>query len=82
MRGDMCPYDHGSDPVVLEGIGGVMDFPPPNVPGGALNTTGYSPASDNAQGVPNPRQPPMRHMQYGKVTFFILQFHCFCNSPL
>lgn len=34
MRGEMCPYDHGKDPVVLEDVGQVLTFansggPPP-----------------------------------------------------
>lgn len=64
MRGDMCPFDHGSDPVVLEGIGGVLDFPPPPVPG----AQGYTPAPAPPQGVPRPRHPPPRHPQYGEYT--------------
>ena len=29
MRGDMCPYDHGLDPVVVDDVslGGVLAFP-------------------------------------------------------
>ncbi|XP_076068375.1 zinc finger protein swm [Oratosquilla oratoria] len=63
MRGDMCPYDHGSDPVVLEGVGGVLDFhpmsgAPPHV------TPGYTPAPPLPQGVPRPRHiPPPRPPQ-------------------
>ena len=31
MLGDLCPYDHGMDPVVVEDIGipNVLSFPPP-----------------------------------------------------
>lgn len=65
MRGDMCSFDHGSDPVVLEGISGVLDFPPPPVPPGA--PPGYTPAPAPPQGVPRPRHPPPRQ-QYGKCS--------------
>ncbi|XP_072040511.1 LOW QUALITY PROTEIN: RNA-binding protein 26-like [Amphiura filiformis] len=36
MRGDMCPYDHGVDPVVVEDVSGMIlnDRPPPSGPGG------------------------------------------------
>lgn len=29
MRGDMCPFDHGSDPVVVEDVNlpGILPFP-------------------------------------------------------
>lgn len=29
MRGDMCPFDHGLDPVVVDDVslGGVLTFP-------------------------------------------------------
>lgn len=68
MRGDMCPYDHGSDPVVLEGIGGVLDFPPPPVPGaGPPTAPGYTPVSVPPQGVPRPRGPPPRQ-QFDEYT--------------
>ena len=37
MRGDMCPFDHGSDPVVVEDVNlpGMLPFPaqPPVVEG-------------------------------------------------
>lgn len=37
MRGDMCPFDHGSDPVVVEDVNlpGILPFPaqPPVVEG-------------------------------------------------
>ncbi|XP_046683230.1 RNA-binding protein 26 isoform X2 [Homalodisca vitripennis] len=33
MRGEMCPYDHGKDPVVLEDVGQVLSFSGPNVQG-------------------------------------------------
>uniref|UniRef100_A0A674NFR5 RNA binding motif protein 26 n=1 Tax=Takifugu rubripes TaxID=31033 RepID=A0A674NFR5_TAKRU len=36
MRGDMCPFDHGSDPVVVEDVNlpNIMSFqPPPQIPG-------------------------------------------------
>ncbi|KAK3864797.1 hypothetical protein Pcinc_029538 [Petrolisthes cinctipes] len=65
MRGDMCSFDHGSDPVVLEGISAVLDFPPPPVPPGA--PPGYTPAPAPPQGVPRPRHPPPRQ-QYGEYT--------------
>lgn len=34
MRGDMCPYDHGNDPVVLENttLGTVLAFGPNGQP--------------------------------------------------
>lgn len=64
MRGDMCSFDHGSDPVVLEGISGVLDFPPPPVPGGPPTAPGYTPAPAPPQGVPRPRHPPPRHPQF------------------
>lgn len=37
MRGDLCQWDHGSDPVVLEdasaALSSVLALPPPSVPG-------------------------------------------------
>ncbi|XP_060891630.1 RNA-binding protein 26 isoform X1 [Labrus mixtus] len=35
MRGDMCPFDHGSDPVVVEDVNlpNMMPFQPPPIPG-------------------------------------------------
>ncbi|XP_061618631.1 RNA-binding protein 26 isoform X2 [Phyllopteryx taeniolatus] len=35
MRGDMCPFDHGSDPVVVEDVGlpNMLPFQPPPIPG-------------------------------------------------
>ncbi|XP_051918594.1 RNA-binding protein 26 isoform X2 [Hippocampus zosterae] len=35
MRGDMCPFDHGSDPVVVEDVGlpSMLPFQPPPIPG-------------------------------------------------
>uniref|UniRef100_A0A3Q1JYT4 Uncharacterized protein n=1 Tax=Anabas testudineus TaxID=64144 RepID=A0A3Q1JYT4_ANATE len=35
MRGDMCPFDHGSDPVVVEDVNlpGMLPFQPPPIPG-------------------------------------------------
>ncbi|XP_077395307.1 RNA-binding protein 26-like [Festucalex cinctus] len=34
MRGDMCPFDHGSDPVVVEDVGlpNMLPFQPPPIP--------------------------------------------------
>lgn len=32
MRGEMCPYDHGKDPVVLEDVGQVLNFSAPGLP--------------------------------------------------
>jgi len=35
MRGDMCPFDHGSDPVVVEDVSlpSMLPFQPPPIPG-------------------------------------------------
>uniref|UniRef100_A0A672IN77 RNA binding motif protein 26 n=1 Tax=Salarias fasciatus TaxID=181472 RepID=A0A672IN77_SALFA len=35
MRGDMCPFDHGSDPVVVEDVNlpNMLSFQPPPIPG-------------------------------------------------
>lgn len=35
MRGDMCPFDHGSDPVVVEDVNlpSILPFQPPPIPG-------------------------------------------------
>ncbi|XP_053722466.1 RNA-binding protein 26 isoform X2 [Synchiropus splendidus] len=35
MRGDLCPFDHGSDPVVVEDVGlpTMLPFQPPPIPG-------------------------------------------------
>ncbi|XP_054626022.1 RNA-binding protein 26 isoform X2 [Dunckerocampus dactyliophorus] len=35
MRGDMCPFDHGSDPVVVEDVSlpNMLPFQPPPIPG-------------------------------------------------
>uniref|UniRef100_A0A3B4B058 Uncharacterized protein n=1 Tax=Periophthalmus magnuspinnatus TaxID=409849 RepID=A0A3B4B058_9GOBI len=35
MRGDMCPFDHGSDPVVVEDVNlpNILPFQPPPIPG-------------------------------------------------
>nr|XP_019935780.1 PREDICTED: RNA-binding protein 26 isoform X2 [Paralichthys olivaceus] len=33
MRGDMCPFDHGSDPVVVEDLPNMLPFQPPPIPG-------------------------------------------------
>uniref|UniRef100_A0A667XYD6 RNA binding motif protein 26 n=1 Tax=Myripristis murdjan TaxID=586833 RepID=A0A667XYD6_9TELE len=35
MRGDMCPFDHGSDPVVVEEVNlpSMLPFQPPPIPG-------------------------------------------------
>lgn len=35
MRGDMCPFDHGSDPVVVEDVNlpNMLSFQPPQIPG-------------------------------------------------
>lgn len=35
MRGDMCPFDHGSDPVVVEDVNlpSMLPFQPPPIPG-------------------------------------------------
>lgn len=35
MRGDMCPFDHGSDPVVVEDVNlpSMLPFQPPPLPG-------------------------------------------------
>uniref|UniRef100_A0A8D3CKW5 RNA binding motif protein 26 n=1 Tax=Scophthalmus maximus TaxID=52904 RepID=A0A8D3CKW5_SCOMX len=35
MRGDMCPFDHGSDPVVVEDVNlpNILPFQPPPLPG-------------------------------------------------
>ncbi|CAN9507217.1 unnamed protein product [Ophioblennius macclurei] len=35
MRGDMCPFDHGSDPVVVEDVNlpNMLSFQPPPLPG-------------------------------------------------
>ncbi|KAB7497372.1 RNA-binding protein 26 [Armadillidium nasatum] len=72
MRGDQCPFDHGADPVVLEGA--TIDFPPPltgvpnitSVPGGV----GYPLAGPN---LPPGRgflrhPPPPRPAQFGEYT--------------
>ena len=34
MRGDLCPYDHGLDPVVVDDVslGGVLAFPRGKLP--------------------------------------------------
>ncbi|XP_032812207.1 RNA-binding protein 26 isoform X5 [Petromyzon marinus] len=34
MRGDMCPFDHGADPLVVEDVNlpGIIPFPPPPTP--------------------------------------------------
>lgn len=69
MRGDLCPYDHGSDPVVLEGIGGVLDFPPSNRvgPGNAsYNPASSMPPRSNAQTLRHPLPPPRGPPQFGK----------------
>ena len=55
MRGDQCPYDHGSDPVVLEGIGGVIDFPPTSRVN--ASNTPYAPTSAPSSNNPIPRHP-------------------------
>lgn len=36
MRGDMCPFDHGSDPVVVEDVNlpSILPFPPAPLPVG------------------------------------------------
>lgn len=82
MRGDMCSFDHGSDPVVLEGISGVLDFPPPPVPGAPPGAPGYTPAPAPPQGVPRPRHPPPRHPQYGKIIYnFCLDISLCCLFP-
>ena len=33
MLGDLCPFDHGSDPVVVEDVAlpSVIPFPPPGI---------------------------------------------------
>lgn len=67
MRGDMCSFDHGSDPLVLEGISGMLEYPPPPVPPGPPGTPGYTPAPAPTQGVPRPRPPPPRHPHFGKL---------------
>uniref|UniRef100_A0A8C5GXH1 C3H1-type domain-containing protein n=1 Tax=Gouania willdenowi TaxID=441366 RepID=A0A8C5GXH1_GOUWI len=35
MRGDMCPFDHGSDPVIVEDVNlpNILPFQPPPIPG-------------------------------------------------
>ncbi|XP_029673260.1 RNA-binding protein 26 isoform X2 [Formica exsecta] len=57
MRGDLCPYDHGTDPVVLEDVGlsGVLTFAPhgPQAPGAVPVATVPEPP----QG-PNGNPPP------------------------
>ncbi|CAL1536860.1 unnamed protein product [Lymnaea stagnalis] len=53
MLGDVCPYDHGSDPVVVEDVGIPNVLPASNPPG--LSSSGaFIP--------PDLRQPPPGHM--------------------
>ncbi|KAK7869794.1 hypothetical protein R5R35_008321 [Gryllus longicercus] len=60
MRGDLCPYDHGNDPVVLEDVAlsRVLSFgpnaPPPHaLPPPASGTTGLSTANSAPGQVPS-----------------------------
>lgn len=81
MRGDMCSFDHGSDPVVLEGISGMLDYPPPPVPAGPPGTPGYTPAPAPTQGVPRPRPPLPRDPHFGKLTCWQIGKHiCQCYT--
>ncbi|KAG1682392.1 RNA-binding protein 26 [Nymphon striatum] len=54
MRGDLCPYDHGADPVVVEDVNlqNVLGFHPT----GPLRGTPAPPSASNSQSI-HPRQP-------------------------
>lgn len=54
MRGDLCPYDHGTDPVVVEDVNlqNVLGFHPTGSLRGASAPTGNS----NSRGI-HPPQP-------------------------
>jgi hypothetical protein len=57
MRGDLCPYDHGNDPVVLEDMPlSSLGFPP-NQSGNNSNMVPLAPTIPGAV-VPN-RPPPL-----------------------
>ncbi|XP_072760590.1 RNA-binding protein 26 isoform X2 [Anoplolepis gracilipes] len=62
MRGDLCPYDHGTDPVVLEDVGlsGVLTFAPhgPQAPGAVPVSTVPEP-SQGPNGNPPPPHLPL-----------------------
>ena len=45
MRGELCPYDHGNDPLVVEGPGLVLGFPRPTHPAAFIpEAAGLNPA--------------------------------------
>ena len=73
MRGDLCPYDHGADPVVLEDVelSSMLNYnrPPPPVGAGAAAPPGPPPVGPP----PHLRGPPPSLPPSGN--FFILFLH-------
>lgn len=56
MRGDLCPYDHGTDPVILEDVAlSVLNFGPHGAQGPGTVPVGT--VSEPPQG-PNGNPPP------------------------
>uniref|UniRef100_T1JCE4 RNA-binding protein 26 n=1 Tax=Strigamia maritima TaxID=126957 RepID=T1JCE4_STRMM len=69
MRGDLCPYDHGTDPVVVEDLPGMIGFPPPNNQGlrPAVPPAPIPPIMGHPP-LPRPPLPPPPHPPGIKVT--------------
>ncbi|KAK7913173.1 hypothetical protein WMY93_013384 [Mugilogobius chulae] len=62
MRGDMCPFDHGSDPVVVEDVNlpSILPFQPPPIPGVDPPPPGTLPPSLPPVAGPPPPLPPLQ----------------------
>ncbi|XP_032788701.2 RNA-binding protein 26 [Daphnia magna] len=60
MRGDLCPYDHGTDPVVLEDVelSSVLNYNRPPPPVGATGSSGAPPGPLPVGPPPHLRGPP------------------------
>ncbi|CAG0881854.1 unnamed protein product [Cyprideis torosa] len=71
MRGDLCPFDHGSDPVVLENLTAIAPpgvpppYPPPSIPG---RLPGHEEQWPNPYG-PQFRPPPPPFMGFPNPPF-------------
>ncbi len=69
MRGDLCPYDHGADPVVLEDVelSSMLNYnrPPPQVGAGGAAPPGPLPVGPP----PHLRGPPPSLPPSGNILF-------------
>lgn len=86
MRGDLCPYDHGADPVVLEDVelSSMLNYnrPPPSVGAGAA-PPGPPPVGPppHLRGPPPSLPPPGNLAHLLKCTnSFVLKLNYFLSS--